>query len=157
MGNLSESLIKKFKLIGSNGVDFILKDDVFYNGSNQITEDELIQNLNVIEINPRLQGTFELCEQSLGINLLDAHIKACEGELVDIPDIKKYTIKKIVYSKKQITIGDLNLKNVYDIPYKGVKIEKNQPVVTLISSNTNLDAAIEDIRIANNNVNKNIT
>ena len=75
MKNTSEDLIKQFNLIGSNGVDYILDKD---------------GELKIIEINPRFQGTYELVENSLGINLLDAHIKACEGEIIDIPNPSQY-------------------------------------------------------------------
>ena len=141
MKNTSEDLIKEFGLIGSNGVDYILDKD---------------GDLKVIEINPRFQGTYELVENSLGINLLDAHIKACEGEIMDIPNPSQYSIKKIIYARKQVNIGNLNIPNVYDIPYEGVKIEKDQPLVTIISSNEDLKTAINDAKIAEDKVYENI-
>ena len=67
MKNTSEDLMKEFKLIGSNGVDYVMDKE---------------GELKVIEINPRFQGTYELVEKVMDINLLDAHIKACEGELI---------------------------------------------------------------------------
>ena len=138
MRNTSEDLIKEFDLIGSNGVDYILDK----NGE--------------LKVNPRFQGTYELVENSLGINLLDAHIKACEGEIIDIPNPKQYSIKKIIYARKQVNIGNLNIPNVYDIPYEGVKIEKDQPLVTIISSNEDLKTAINDAKIAEDKVYENI-
>ena len=141
MKNTSEDLIKEFNLIGSNGVDYILDK----NGE-----------LKIIEINPRFQGTYELVENSLGINLLDAHIKACEGEIIDIPNPSQYSIKKIIYARKQVNIGNLNIPNVYDIPYEGVKIEKDQPLVTIINSNKNLDTAIDNAKRAEDEVYENI-
>ncbi len=141
MENTSEDLINEFGLIGSNGVDYILDKE---------------GELKVIEINPRFQGTYELVENSLGINLLDAHIKACEGEIIDIPNPNQYSFKKIIYARKQINIGNLKIPNVYDIPYEGVKIEKDQPLVTIISSNKNLETAINDAKIAEDEVYKNI-
>ena len=141
MKNASEDLINEFDLIGSNGVDFVLDKQ---------------GELKVIEINPRFQGTYELVENALGINLLDAHIKACEGEMIDIPNPNQYSIKKIIYARKQVLISNLNIPNVYDIPYEGVKIEKDQPLVTLISSNKNLETAIDNIRIAENEIYRNI-
>ena len=141
MKNISEDLIKEFGLIGSNGVDYILDND---------------GELKVIEINPRFQGTYELVENVLDINLLDAHIKACEGEIIDIPNPKQYSFKKIIYARKQINIGNLNIPNVYDIPYEGVKIEKDQPLVTIISSNKDLETTINDVKIAEDEVYKNI-
>ncbi len=141
MKNTSEALIKEFKLLGSNGVDYILDND---------------GELKVIEINPRFQGTYELVEKVMNINLLEAHIKACEGELIEIPSIEGYAVKKIIYARKQISIGNLNIPNVYDIPYEGVKIEKDQPLVSIISSDKNLETAIKDVEIAENEVYKNI-
>ena len=141
MKNTSEDLIREFNLIGSNGVDYVLDK----NGE-----------LKVIEINPRFQGTYELVEKVMEINLLDAHIKACEGELIEIPPIEGYAVKKIIYARKQVNIGNLNIPNVYDIPYQGVKIEKDQPLVTLISQNNNLKTAIEDIKIVEEEVYRNI-
>ena len=141
MKDTSEDLIKQFNLIGSNGVDYILDKD---------------GELKIIEINPRFQGTYELVENSLGINLLDAHIKACEGEIIDIPNPSQYSIKKIIYARKQVNIGNLNIPNVFDIPYEGVKIEKDQPLVTIISSNKNLETAIDDAKIAEDEVYENI-
>ena len=141
MKNISEDLIKEFGLIGSNGVDYILDND---------------GELKVIEINPRFQGTYELVENVLDINLLDAHIKACEGEIIDIPNPKQYSFKKIIYARKQINIGNLNIPNVYDIPDEGVKIEKDQPLVTIISSDKNLETAMSDAKIAEDEVYKNI-
>lgn len=64
--------------MGSNGVDMVMTHDKIY----------------VIEVNPRLQGTFE-CAELLGINVLDAHIKACkEGILIDRMNINEIAIKK---------------------------------------------------------------
>ena len=141
MKSTSEDLIREFNLIGSNGIDYIL---------------DKYGELNVIEINPRLQGTYELVENACGINLLDAHIKACEGEIIDIPEANQYSLKKIIYARKQVKIGNLNIPNVFDIPYEGVKIEKDQPLVTIISSNKNLETAMKDLNIAENEVYKNI-
>ena len=141
MKNTSEDLINQFKLIGSNGVDYILDKD---------------GELKIIEINPRFQGTYELVENSLGINLLDAHIKACEGEIIDIPNPSQYSIKKIIYARKQVSIGNLNIPNVYDIPYEGVKIEKDQPLVTIISSSKDLKTATNNAKIVEEKVYENI-
>ena len=154
MKEVSEDLISYFNLIGSNGVDFILSKNALENDSIDIND------LCPIEINPRLQGTYESCEQVLGINLLEAHIKACEGELIDIPNIDKsnfiYSVKKIEYANSDIKVKNLKLNNVYDIPYENVKIEKNQPIVTILSADSNLDVAISNLNEANEKVKNNI-
>ena len=126
MKEVSEDLIKEFKLIGSNGVDFKI----------------------------RLQGTYQLCENSLGINMLDAHIKACEGELIEIPKPKQYSIKKIVYAPKDVIIRDLKINNLYDIPHNGEIIQKDNPIATIICSNKDLKTAINDLKTSNHKLNK---
>ena len=141
MKNTSQDLIKEFGLIGSNGVDYVLDKS---------------GQLKVIEINPRFQGTYELVENALGINLLEAHIKACEGELVEIPNPGPYSVKKIIYARKQVNIGNLNIPNVFDVPYQGVKIEKDQPLVTIISCDNDLEKAMDDVKIAEEKVYENI-
>ncbi|KZX15894.1 carbamoyl-phosphate synthase large chain [Methanobrevibacter cuticularis] len=133
LNTTSEDIISNFKLIGSNGVDMILKDE----------------NIYIIEVNPRFQGTYECVEEILGINLLDAHIKACEGELIKIPSPSTYSMKKIIYSSKKIkfnhNINSLKEKynnmNIYDIPYNNVIIEKDQPLLTLVSNEKTIDQA----------------
>lgn len=140
MKDVSEDLIKEFKLIGSNGVDFKI--------------DTRKKDLKIIEVNPRLQGTYQLCENSLGINMLEAHIKACEGELIEIPKPKQYSIKKIVYAPKDVIIRDLKIRNLYDIPHNGEIIEKDNPIATIICSNKDLKTAINDLKTSNHKLNK---
>ncbi len=140
MKDVSEDLIKEFKLIGSNGVDFKI--------------DTQKEDLKIIEVNPRLQGTYQLCENSLGINMLDAHIKACEGELIEIPKPKQYSIKKIVYAPKDVIIRDLKIRNLYDIPHNGEIIEKDNPIATIICSNKDLKTAINDLKTSNHKLNQ---
>ena len=140
MKEVSEDLIKEFKLIGSNGVDFKI--------------DTQTEDFKIIEVNPRLQGTYQLCENSLGINMLEAHIKACEGELIEIPKPKQYSIKKIVYAPKDVIIRDLKIRNLYDIPYNGEIIEKDNPIATIICSNKDLKTAINDLKTSNHKLNQ---
>ena len=140
MKEVSEDLIKEFKLIGSNGVDFKI--------------DTQKEDLKIIEVNPRLQGTYQLCENSLGINMLDAHIKACEGELIEMHKPKQYSIKKIVYAPKDVIIRDLKINNLYDIPHNGEIIEKDNPIATIICSNKDLKTAINDLKTSNHKLNQ---
>ena len=140
MKDVSEDLIKEFKLIGSNGVDFKI--------------DTQKEDLKIIEVNPRLQGTYQLCENSLGINMLEAHIKACEGELIEIPKPKQYSIKKIVYAPKDVIIKDLKIRNLYDIPHNGEIIEKDNPIATIICSNKDLKTVINDLKTSNHKLNQ---
>lgn len=144
INQISEKIIKKLKLIGNNGVDLILTPE---------------NETYIIEVNPRLQGTYECIEQLLEINLLDAHIKACHNELIEIPKIKKqYIMKKLLYTNSKIKVEKIKTKNIHDIPYPNVIIEKNQPLATIITKNINLKEVYENIikteRILKNNIKK---
>jgi len=138
MKNTSEKLIKKFKLVGSNGVDYILNEN----------------GLHVIEINPRIQGTFECVEQSYGINMLEAHIKACQGEIIEIPKTKCYSYKKIIYSTNRMKYQNLNLDNVYDLPHVGSITEKDEPLLTIIDSDDDFEKLYEKVELTSKIVNE---
>ena len=134
----SESLIDKFKLIGSNGVDYILNEKGLY----------------VIEVNPRIQGTFECVEKTFGINMLDAHIRACQGEIIDIPKAKYYTYKKIIYSPTRMKYAPLDLDNIYDLPHVGSITEKDEPLLTIIDRDTDFEKLYEKVELTSKIVNE---
>ncbi|GAA5818745.1 MAG: ATP-grasp domain-containing protein [Methanobrevibacter sp. CfCl-M3] len=142
VNELSESMISDFSLIGSNGVDLIVKDD----------------KINVIEINPRFQGTYESVEDVLGINLLETHIKACNDDLIDVPNPKNYSMKKIVYTPRRLKFNINCFKNlskniaISDIPYENTIIEKNQPMLTLTGKNSKIDDLKRDFEKANKHI-----
>ena len=119
----STDLAYKFDLIGSNGVDYILNENGLY----------------VIEINPRIQGTFECIEKSLEINMLDAHIKACQNEIIEIPQAKYYSYKKIIYSPCRNKYSKIDLDNIYDLPHIGSITEKREPLLTIIDKDSHFE------------------
>ena len=131
MKEISEKLIKEFKLVGSNGVDFIANENGLY----------------VIEINPRIQGTYECLENVFKNNMLYAHIQACKGNLIEIPKIKEYSYKKIIYANKTNKFKPLSLKNIYDLPYNGSITEKGEPLLTIVDKNKNLKKLIEKVKL----------
>ena len=137
MVSTSQDLAEKFKLIGSNGVDYILNENGLY----------------VIEINPRIQGTFECVEKSLGINMLDAHIKACLGEIIEIPKAKYYSYKKIIYSPTRMKYEKIDLDNIYDTPHLGSITEKSEPLLTIIDKDKDFEKLYEKVELASKKVN----
>lgn len=141
INEISEKIIKKLKLIGNNGVDMIIdpKGEIY-----------------IIEVNPRLQGTYESIEKLLNINLLEAHIKACNGELIKIGKYKGYSFKKLLYTEEKVKIKNLQNKNIYDIPYPNTIFEKNQPLVSIITKDTSLEKVKNNIKISENKVKENI-
>ena len=138
MADTSEKLIRKFELIGSNGVDFILNKNGLY----------------VIEINPRIQGTFECVQQALGINMLEAHIKACQNEIIAIDKAKYYSYKKIIYSPKTVKYEKIDLNNLYDMPHLGSITQKDEPLLTIIDKDKDFDKLYEKVELSSQTVNK---
>ena len=138
MNATSENLACKFNLVGSNGVDYILNDDGLY----------------VIEINPRIQGTFECAEKSLGINMLDAHIKACQGEIIEVPEAKYYSYKKIIYSPTRMKYEKIDLDNIYDLPHIGSITEKSEPLLTIIDRDRDFEKLYKKVELASEKVNR---
>jgi predicted ATP-grasp superfamily ATP-dependent carboligase len=123
---ISENIIMGLGLIGSNGVDMIYKD----------------ANIHVIEVNPRLQGTFEVTEASLNINMAETHITACNGSIMPIPKPSKFAVKMVVFAKSRSLVGNLEMEGIHDIPAKKVIIEKGEPVATVLSSGKVLEETI---------------
>lgn len=137
MAETSQNIAQKFNLIGSNGIDYILNEKGLY----------------TIEINPRIQGTFESMEMSLGINMLDAHIMACLGELVEIPKPKYYSYKKIIYSPARMKYEKIDLNNIYDLPHIGSITEKSQPLLTIIDKDKSFENLVEKVESSSKKVN----
>lgn len=125
---IAEGVVKELSLVGSNGVDMIERDDEIY----------------IIEANPRFQGTLECIETVLGINMFNAHFKASNGLMVDIPQPKGHVIKMVVFAKRRSIAGDLNFKGVYDIPEKNVIIEKDEPAATVVASGNTFNEALNN-------------
>ncbi|WP_456420266.1 ATP-grasp domain-containing protein [Methanocaldococcus infernus] len=111
-----------FDIKGMWGVDFILKDN----------------NVFILDINPRLLGTFETIEISSKTNLSRALINNLEVKP------KNTVIKRIVFSKRRVRAKIKPCKFVFDIPKFGAIIEKGEPLATVIA-NRNLKSVIKKI------------
>lgn len=137
LSQLSEDLIRYFKLIGSNGVDFIAKDDKIY----------------IIEVNPRIQGTFECCEEILNKSLLEMHINSVFGELPEDIKINGYSYKKILYAHQKTKYRPINLDNIYDLPHNNSITEKNEPLLTIMDKDINFENLMKKIDYSNFKIN----
>ena len=138
---IAADVVYDLKLIGSNGVDMIIKNGEVY----------------VIEVNPRLQGTYEAAEKALGINIGQAHIMACQGELMKIPEPENFATKMIIFAKKRSMVGDLNIKCVNDIPACNVIIEEGEPLATVLTSGKLLEDTVISAKKVVTDVYRNLT
>jgi predicted ATP-grasp superfamily ATP-dependent carboligase len=115
--DMSIKISKKFGVVGWNGIDFVLEREPVF-----------------IEINPRFQGTFDCIENTYEINLLDAHIRASEGELIKRPTPIKTSVRITLFARERsIVTADLG-SVAADVPLKNSIIEEGEPVTTIITS-----------------------
>jgi len=124
--SIAEEVVQSLSLVGSNGVDFIQNGEELY----------------LLEVNPRFQGTIECAEAVLGINMAEAHLKACDGTLMEIKSPQQFAVKIIIHAKEQSMVGKLYGDDVYDIPHENVIIEKGEPVATVVKRGTILEDLI---------------
>ncbi len=130
----SETLCKLLNLKGSNGVDFVINNDEPY----------------LMEINPRFQGTLECVQMVTGLNMVEAHIKACHGILPKkTPPSKGYTVKNILFAKHDFVMPEITIPEVFDITKPGTIIKKGTPVCTIqILENTKNNALLKARRMS---------
>jgi len=104
----------------------------------------------MMELNPRLQGSLESIEQAYDINLVELHLKACQGLLPDSPLIpKRFAGKAVVYAKEALTMKPIppQLKNsqVFDRSLPNVILERGDPICTLLTSGKSRDEVISNL------------
>jgi predicted ATP-grasp superfamily ATP-dependent carboligase len=145
LAKLGDLLSERFKLCGLIGVDLVVAGDKAW----------------IIEINPRYSSSAEIVERMTGINVIDAHVKACRGEAFEVPspvrsgrtapksDENASTIhgKMILYAKRDATVdddfhswamGQSSLDplacRLADIPAVGETIAAGHPILTVFAS-----------------------
>lgn len=117
---MAERVISKYNLIGTNGIDFVVSKEGIP---------------NVIEVNPRFQGTLECIEKVLDINLVKSHLDACNLRV--LPEIKvipqNYYTRLILFALMRSKISDLKIhKEIRDIPTPRVIVERGEPLCSVI-------------------------
>lgn len=135
----------EFKLLGSNGVDFMLTD----------------KGVQVIEINPRFQGSLDTVELSTGLNIFNAHIRSFEGELPKVIGHQRFASKTIVFAEKEFVvsreISDMLIKcmnkgRAADIPRIGSIIRPDEPIATMLATARTRMMALDKVRKASQQV-----
>jgi predicted ATP-grasp superfamily ATP-dependent carboligase len=122
LAELAERIISELRLVGSNGVDFL------------ITEKGPL----VVEVNPRFQGSLETVEFSTGLNVFQSHLEAFQGKLPEQPHSKNTAGRVIIYADKDMKIRRiLGLEWATDIPRPGTKIGKGNPLISILAVGKN--------------------
>jgi len=133
MCEIAEFLTTELGLVGSNGIDFVVTDDVPF----------------VIEVNPRFQGSLDTVELSTGLNLnlVDASMKAVRGDLrVERVEAKRYAAKTIVFAKQELRVVmgnlDRDVQGIVDTPEKGRIVKQGEPIATGIGIGDSREEAV---------------
>ncbi|MEA3254429.1 MAG: ATP-grasp domain-containing protein [Candidatus Altiarchaeota archaeon] len=115
----SSRLISRLKLTGSNGVDYLVSDDGVY----------------FMEVNTRFQDTLECVEKYRGINLVEEHLKAIEGDLLMPKEESSRCFGKgILYAHRNLLVKDLTgLEDVGDIPFPRSRVRESEPLCSIYS------------------------
>lgn len=124
---ISLLLSKYLGLKGINGFDFVIKN----------------HNAYLMEINPRIPGSFRATESVLGLNLLDLHIQSFfPDKWTNISNLLKsaipsyYATKLVFFAPKEIEKNEIieinNLNYVHDKTTPENKIYKDEPVCTVL-------------------------
>ncbi len=126
INNISTKTARMLKLVGSCGIDFVLSKNRVY----------------VIEVNPRIQGTFECIENSFNINLAKFHIDACNNIQVKLPKPERFSVKLIPYCIKRGRYPFIANYDIRDVSNKDYIFNKNEPIATIISCDQILENAM---------------
>ena len=124
---LSCEVTEQFGLIGLNGIDCVVKDEVPY----------------VIEVNPRWCASMELVERRYGVSMFGAHAAACADgvlpafELARVRQTRSVPGKAIVFARSDVVVGDtrswLGDETVRDVPKPGEQFTRGQPICTVFA------------------------
>ncbi|AKB55761.1 MULTISPECIES: ATP-grasp domain-containing protein [Methanosarcina] len=131
MEALAEELMLDFKLLGSNGVDFLTSK----------------KGPVVLEINPRFQGSLDTVEKAMNINLFEAHAGCFRGELPEKPEAKGFAARGVIYSDRELFIDQKLMELILrekgaDIPFQGTVVEPDGPLTSLFACTSTREKAI---------------
>jgi len=141
MKKIASNLISDLGLKGFNGVDFkVIKDNIY-----------------VIEVNPRICGSLDPIELSIGINIFDMHVKSSMGILPNDETIpkkpKNYSARSIVFAKENVRIKEeLDRCFFRDIPKVGSVIQKNKPITSITVSDRSRREVLNRIKFINKRI-----
>ncbi len=127
----AERVVSYFGLIGSNGVDMVISKE---------------GTPHVIEVNPRFQGTIECVERVLGLNVVEAHVRACvDGSLPAVPkEPTKSCIRLILFAKQRSAAPDLStLNECRDVPPPETVVEEGEPLCSILVEDRNREALLK--------------
>jgi len=132
-GAVADVVCREFGLIGVNGIDLIVADNIPY----------------AIEVNPRWCASMELVERAYGLSVFGMHASACRDGVLPDFDLAKvrgsaHAIgKAVVFARDAATIGDTaswlakgdpHMHEIRDVPRSGTRIRPGHPICTVFAT-----------------------
>jgi predicted ATP-grasp superfamily ATP-dependent carboligase len=118
---------RTFRLVGVNGIDFIVREGVPV----------------LIEVNPRWTASMELVERATGMAMFSAHAAACEGDLRPAEALARAVPrarvvgKAVVFARTNVAAPDTNAwlanPDVHDVPHSAEPIRAGRPICTVFA------------------------
>lgn len=142
MCNISEKLVRELKLLGSVGIDFI------------VTE----YGPEIIEVNPRFQGSLDTVEMATGINLFDAHVKAFRRKLPEkAARIQRSAGRCIIYADRETrmsaqVLAEMRKQKIADIPQPDYVAFADYPVTSVLHTGINRSNVVESLKRDSENI-----
>jgi uncharacterized protein len=118
-----------FALRGLFGVDFV------WDGERAWT----------VEVNPRPTASLETIAAAYGVDVFDAHLRACAGELPREAERLGAAGKAVVFASEDVVIGESVRwleRGVRDVPHPGERIAAGRPICTVVSTAATLHDAL---------------
>ena len=134
-----EAIIKLFQnlqLRGSNGVDFVIKNEKIY----------------FMEVNPRFQGSIECVQIATGHNLVQLHLDAFHNKkhtLPEFPTYKQNAVKGILFSDSEQIFpvkGYPKSKWIVDRTHKDVLLERTDPFCSIVLPCNDSEEGYQNVR-----------
>jgi predicted ATP-grasp superfamily ATP-dependent carboligase len=132
IGQMAEEIIAALRLVGSNGVDFLLTE----------------KGPVVVEVNSRFQGSLDTVELSGGDNVFQAHLQSFLGRLPKRPAQSRRTAGRIIiYAPRDLTIEvDLVRDWTADVPWKGSRIAAGDPILSIMALGSSRDEVLARLK-----------
>jgi uncharacterized protein len=114
-----QAITRHFGLRGINSLDFLLNNN----------------ELNILEVNPRLSTSLQLYSAKKG-NLFAAHVQACLGQAIDWPIVdKKSRAMQVIYTNKTAHVpAEMDWPDwVADVPQPNAEIAAGAPICTVLA------------------------
>lgn len=117
---------REFKLVGVNGIDFVLSNDRLY----------------LIEVNPRYAASMELVERAYDLPVFELHVQAVQHS--GLPDFDLATrlvdgpfhAKVILYAERDCSAPDTQPwleRGIRDVPHPGEALDRGGPICTILA------------------------